>query len=444
MSLADMAMVGHLGAEALAATGMGSLIIWIVSSMGIGLRTGVQTVSARRLGQNKYSQCSAALWHGSILASIIAIPLTIIGITFSSEISNYFLFNDINNIMDKKVIDYCTEYIFVGFFSLFFVLTSFVFQGFYISIKETKVHMVVTISSNIINVYLNAALIYGSEGITNYFTELGIPWLALLWNWAPFPAMEVKGAAIATLIAFIWMLVHYFIYLFKERFKIFSPFRLQFLFKGIIQQIKLGFPIGIQEMLSMTAFAIFYKIIAMDGHVALATSEIILNIAHASFMPAIGIGMASATLVGIYLGEKKPDKAEQVIKDALKWSLLFMGSMGTVFIIIPGWIIPVFTNNEYIISSGIPCLQIIGVLQYFDAIGLTLFFILPAAGNTLFPAIVNTSICWVLFLPLSYYLAIKMGMGVIGAWIAFGAWIIPFAVIMALNVRTGSWKLIEV
>ena len=86
MSLADMAMVGHLGAEALAATGMGSLIIWIVSSMGIGLRTGVQTVSARRLGQKKHSQCSSALWHGVILASVIAIPLTIIGITLEIKI----------------------------------------------------------------------------------------------------------------------------------------------------------------------------------------------------------------------------------------------------------------------------------------------------------------------------------------------------------------------
>ena len=83
-----------------------------------------------------------------------------------------------------------------------------------------------------------------------------------------------------------------------------------------------------------------------------------------------------------------------------------MGSMGTVFIIIPGWIIPVFTNNEYIISSGIPCLQIIGVLQYFDAVGLTLFFVLSGAGNTYFPSIVNIIICWGIFLPIVYYLGI--------------------------------------
>ena len=93
---------------------------------------------------------------------------------------------------------------------------------------------------------------------------------------------------------------------------------------------------------------------------------------------------------------------------------------------------------------GIPCLQIIGVLQYFDAIGLTLFFVLTGAGNTRFPAILNMTACWFLFLPLSYYLSIYLEMGIIGAWLGFSAWIIPCAIIMALKVSTGSWKKIEV
>ena len=54
MGLADMAMVSRLGATALAATGMGSLLVWVCLSTGIGVRTAVQTVSARRLGQKKY------------------------------------------------------------------------------------------------------------------------------------------------------------------------------------------------------------------------------------------------------------------------------------------------------------------------------------------------------------------------------------------------------
>ena len=75
---------------------------------------------------------------------------------------------------------------------------------------------------------------------------------------------------------------------------------------------------------------------------------------------------------------------------------------------------------------------------------LTLYFVLIGAGNTLFPALVNMIICWTIFIPLSYLLGIVLEMGLIGAWLGFGGWIIPVAVIMALKVRTGSWKKIEV
>ena len=67
MGLADMAMVSRLGANALAATGMGYLLLWVVMSMGIGLRTAVQTVSALRLGQKRYGECGNIFNHSNIL-----------------------------------------------------------------------------------------------------------------------------------------------------------------------------------------------------------------------------------------------------------------------------------------------------------------------------------------------------------------------------------------
>ena len=437
MSLADMAMVSRLGVNALAATGMGSLLLWMIMSVGIGVRTAVQTVSSRRLGQKKYPQCANALHNGIILAICIAIPFTIIGTVYSGEIAGFFL-------EDSVVIPLCTDYIFIGYFGLIFVLISFAFQGFYAGVEETKVHMVVTITSNILNVYLNAGFIYGSERITQYFIDTNYPWIAGLWNWAAFPALAVKGAAIATLIASIFMVFHYTYFLLRKRLRRYRPNAVKFILSNLIQQLKLGFPIGFQEMISMAGFSVFYKIIGIIGTAELATSEVILNIAHASFMPAVGVGMAGATLVGKYLGEENIENAEQTVKDAIKWALLIMGSMGLVFILIPHWIIPVFSTDPYIIKLGIPCLQIIGVVQYFDAIGITLFFVLTGAGNTRFPALVNMIICWFIFLPLSYYLGIVMEMGVVGAWLGFAAWIIPFAVIMALKVNTGSWKKITV
>ena len=159
------------------------------------------------------------------------------------------------------------------------------------------------------------------------------------------------------------MVSHYSFFLLKAEITRYQPYWYEFHITNIIQQIKLGFPIGIQEMISMTGFSIFYKIIGIIGTVELATSHVILNIAHASFMPAVGIGMAASTLIGKFLGEKSPDKAGQTVIDAVKWSLLIMGTGGIIFIFLPGWIIPIFSDDAQIINMGIPCLQIIGVLQ---------------------------------------------------------------------------------
>ena len=437
MGLADMAMVSRLGANALAAVGMGSLLLWIIMSIGIGLRTSVQTVSSRRLGQKKYTECGNALHNGIILAICITIPSTIIGILYAKEIASLFL-------KDTVVILYCTDYLYIGYFSLIFVVIGFVFQGFYAGVEHTRVHMIVTITSNILNIYLNAGFIYGSDHIIGYFAQMGLPWLGNLWNWAPFPAMAVKGAALATLIASICMVIHYGYFLRKKNVRKYKPYNNKFIFSNLLHQIKLGLPISITEVGIMIGFSVFYKMIGIIGTVELATSHVILNISHASFMPAIGVGMACATLIGKFLGEKKPDQASKVVKEGIKWSLLIMGNMGFLFIFIPHWIIPIFSTDPEIIQMGGPCLQIIGVLQYFDAVAITLFFVLTGAGNTRFPAVVDMIIVWLVFLPASYYFGIILKMGVVGAWLGFAAWIIPLAIVMSIKVSMGSWKQIEV
>ena len=115
MGLADMAMVSRLGVTALAATGMGSLLVWVCLSMGIGLRTAVQTVSSRRLGQKKYSECSAALWNMQLAALIIGIPTTYFCYVNVGNIYGYFL-EDIT--AQQLSIEY-SSWVFLG---IYFVL----------------------------------------------------------------------------------------------------------------------------------------------------------------------------------------------------------------------------------------------------------------------------------------------------------------------------------
>ena len=55
------------------------------------------------------------------------------------------------------------DYAYYNFLSLFFLYASFVFQGFYTGIEKTKIHMKAVIASNILNLYLNVGLIFGTE-----------------------------------------------------------------------------------------------------------------------------------------------------------------------------------------------------------------------------------------------------------------------------------------
>ena len=441
MSLVDVAMVGHLGPEALAATGMGGMLAWGALSIVLGIRTSVQTITSRRLGQKKTKECINALINGFILASAYALPISILGYSYGYLIIPLF-------IDDTLTTPIAISYFSISSIGIFFNALSFVFQGFYTGIEKTKIHLNVTIVSNMINAYLNAGLIYGKQGLVNV---LGLEKISFfdfsnLWFWADFDGMGVSGAAIGTLISSIWMMLHYFYYLNKQ-----DVVRQNkgFLSTGINvimlkKQVSLSFPMGIQEMMIAIGYSIFYKIMSIIGIVELATTQLLFTIMHASFMPAMGVGQACATLVGKYMGSKEIEKSEQSIKESLRIAEYIMGTMGLFFIFFSKPILMIFTTDPDIINLGVWGLRLIGFLQFIDAVCFTLFLALTGAGNTLFPALVESSLIWGFMLPLSYYAGVVLSIGFKAPFVAFAVYLFLMAFILSIKVAKGDWKEIEV
>ena len=158
----------------------------------------------------------------------------------------------------------------------------------------------------------------------------------------------------------------------------------------------------------------------------------------ASFMPGIGFGVACATLVGKHLGEKDPQRAAVSMVESVRWSVIFMGSMGILFMTFPATILPFFTNDRQVIEMGVVALRLLGVIQFFDAVGMTLWFALTGAGNTKFPAVMDMALAWGVFLPLSYLSAVKLQLGIMGPWISFGIYIMLYASVIAWKVAEGG------
>ena len=441
MSLVDVAMVGHLGPEALAATGMGGMLAWGALSIVLGIRTSVQTITSRRLGQKKPKECINALNNGFLLASIYSIPISLLGWTYGYLIIPLF-------INDSITTPIAISYFSISSIGIFFNALSFVFQGFYTGIEKTKIHLNVTITSNIINAYLNAGFIYGKAKLgylfgsqTNNFFDL-----SNLWFWADFEGLGVTGAAIGTLISSIWMMGHYFYYLNKQKIIMDNKGFLNYGLNSemLKKQIRLSFPMGFQEMMIAIGYSFFYKIMSLIGILELATTQLLFTIMHASFMPAMGVGQACATLVGKYMGSNEIEKSEQSIKESLRIAEYLMGTMGVVFIFFPKFILLLFTSDPEIIKIGIWGLRLIGFLQFVDAVCFTLFLALTGAGNTLFPALVESLLIWCFMLPVSYYIGVVLMVGFKGPFVAFAIYLLLMAVILSLKMKKGDWKEIEV
>ena len=165
---------------------------------------------------------------------------------------------------------------------------------------------------------------------------------------------------------------------------------------------------------------------------------------HASFMPALGVGQACSTLVSKYMGEKRPDKSETSIKESIRLAQYIMSTMGISFILFPRFYLLIFTNDPEIIEIGIFGLQMIGAVQFLDAIGFVLWFALSGAGNTVFPAVVESCLTWVVIVLGSYVFGIIFQMGFKVLWLLFPLYMALFAGIMTWKVSKGDWKEIKV
>ena len=416
------------------------MLVWALMSAALGIRTAVQTVSSRRLGEKKEIKSGTSFHNGLIMATAFGLPTSFIGWCFVDKIVPFFIQDPVAT---KLAVDYTS----IVFISLFFSVYSFVFMGFYTGIEKTKVHMMVTVSSNLINLYFNAALIYGSSGISLFFRE-SLPqfsFLSNLWGWTTFPALGVQGAAIATLIASFFMVLHYSVYLFSNdiltRFKVLT---FSFDKKMMLRQVRLALPMGIQEAVIAFGWTCFLKIIGMIGIVELATTHIVFTIIHASFMPAMGVGMACSTLVSKYMGERKIEKSVMSIKESVRLAEYGMGMLGLSFIFFPEFYISLFTEDVSIVKMGVFPLRIAGALQFFDAVGFVLMFALTGAGNTLFPAVVDSISTWIVVVFGTYFFGVYLNYGFIIPWLLFPFHMAIFASAMIWKIYQGEWKKIEV
>ena len=121
-----------------------------------------------------------------------------------------------------------------------------------------------------------------------------------------------------------------------------------------------------------------------------------------------------------------------------------MSTMGFTFLLFPKAYLMIFTDDASIINAGVFGLQMIGAVQFLDAIGFVLWFSLSGAGDTMFPAVVESILTWFIVVTGSYVLGLVLKTGFNSLWLLFPLHMGLFALIMVWKIKQGKWKTIEV
>ena len=440
MQFTDRLMVGQIGKVEIAAQGNAGTWAFAAIATIMGIVTVVNTFVSQHLGAEEPHKGSKYPWNAGWMA-LGCWVLIIVPCIFVVP----FVFQQINPYpADAKLVSLESMYATYMLFGSLFLLVGRGFTQYFLGMHMPKIVTVSTILANTVNVTANYILIFGESGIDGFLP--GIPGT---------PALGLRGAAIATVIGMFMETIIPFAIFIGPRFN--TKYATRAGWKPHLKTIKsifnIGWPGAIQWGNEIICWAFFMTVFV--GHYGtndMAAGWIALAFLQLSFMPAVGINVAINSIVGKYIGAKKPDTAVSRARVGVAIATVYMTICATIFVVFRYELMEMFINSdqytsvdrEEIVRLGANMLIIVAVFQTVDALGIVYTGALRGAGDTVFPGIVTAIYSWV-FIVGGGWVAIEFfpQLGSIGPWIAAAVYIILIGLTMAARFERGGWRSID-
>lgn len=411
----DTAMVGRLGPDAIAATGMGGVAYFTAMAFLGGAAMGVQIITARRFGEHDHASVRSVLQSSMGLALTAGTVISLAGYYFGDAFIS--LLTDRPQLRSTAGAYLSYRYAgTVGFF-LFFAL-----RGFLDGIGRTMAGM------------------YASFAVT--FGHLGLNWLLIYGNLG-FPKLGVNGAGISSAVSSIPGLIVFLIYIYFERRDLmpyFSQFRLRLKGDVVKEIIKVSFAPAMEGVITNIAFLLFIALAGVISINSVAASNVIISTLSLSFMPGFAFGIAATTVLGQAMGAKKYALGYYGTFRAALFSAMLMGCMGVFFIVSGKSMIRLFTDDLAVIREAYPGMIVISLIQVGDAYHMVVGSALRGAGLVYWVLIAYALTSFGLMLPAAYILGITLKLGTVGLWSAVSLWLVTLSLVFVWKFRKGDWK----
>jgi len=407
-NVVDSIIIGKvLGKEALAAVGANFPLIFALISFVVGIAIGSTVIISQYFGAKQMDKVKKTIDTLYIFMFFAAIALTIIG-TFGSK----YIFQLIS--LPEDVLGPAVEYFnvyaigFVFFFG--FQGTSAILRG----LGDSKTPLYFLMISTVINIVLDIFFVV--------VLKLGI-----------------QGVAAATVIAqagaffsVVWYLNKY------HSFIDISPLKMKFDREIFSKSLKIGLPSGFQQTFVSVGFLALYRIVNQFGTPTIAAYSVAMRIDMFAAMPAMNFSAAISTFVGQNIGANKFDRIGRGLNATLIMTNIISVVVSIFALLFARQLIGVFIDDPEVINIGV---QYIYIVSGFYVIFTTMFIftgVLRGAGDTLVPMFITILALWLIRIPASYFLSLKIGS--MGIWWGIPiAWVIG-ALFSFLYYKTGKWK----
>jgi MATE family multidrug resistance protein len=386
MGTVDAAWLGRYDDSALAAAGVGNNLLFAITSIGLGIVMGLDTVIPQAIGAGRHEDARRALHAGVRLAALVGLAGTLLVLGTPILLSVADVPADVAR--DARV------YIYLRSIGIVPFLLSVALRSYLAARNVTRPLVVAVIAGNVLNALLDIVLIFGVDAI-------GLP------------ALGVIGAAIATVTVQLLIVA---VYVASVRTLDGHAPLPRSSRADMVEIVRYGGPVGGQMFAEVGIFGVATMLAAHLGKLPAAAHTIALNLASFTFSVAVGIGAATSVRVGHAVGARDIALARRRGVIGLRVGLAVMAVFSLVLVFLPGAMARLFTGDAAVVLATVPLLQIASLFQLSDGTQAIAAGALRGLGNTRATLVGNVVGHYGVGLGLSLALGFGVGLGAPGLW----------------------------
>ncbi|MBM6923102.1 MATE family efflux transporter [Hydrogenoanaerobacterium saccharovorans] len=419
VGMADTVMVTTAGEATVSGVSLVDNINTLIIQIFSALSTGGAVVVAQYLGRQETHSAKTAAKQLLYAMTGISAVLMILALIFRQHILSLIFGQVEPAVMDSALVYFlltAAAYPFMGIYNAGAAL--------FRAMGNSKVSMINSFIINVINILVNAILIFGF-------------------------GMGAAGAGIGTLVSRIAAAVIIMVMLRHPGLTVQVDDIFHFEFNGsMIRRILfIGIPTGMENGMFQAGKLMVLNLITTFGTSAVAANAIANSISGVINVPGSAMGLAIITVIGRCIGAGDTRQAVHYTKLLVGCSYLSMLIMGSALFFSADFLVTLFNLSPEAMAMASQVLKLCAIANMlFWPMAFTLPNSLRAAGDAVFTMVVSLTTMFVCRVALSYVFACSwgLGLGLLGVWLAmFCDWIVR-AVCFLWRYWRGSWKKIHV